>query len=173
MIPLEIHGGQEVYREAGLPQRAVEGRSVRGHSVGSLWACSSGGRGWTNLWTRTRKRERFQQNDECSKWMFRNIQHCAKLARVPIVAAGMGGLCPHIHGQGSHKRQAGPRKGNNVKDKRRCAALTTPEVVSWVSVCLMVLSGLRHNWMVFGSSCCLHIYFQCLCQGHTILHSRE
>ena len=115
MIPLEIHGGQEVYREAGLPQRAVEGRSVRGHSVGSLWACSSGGRGWTNLWTRTRKRERFQQNDECSKWMFRNIQHCAKLARVPIVAAGMGGLCPHIHGQGSHKRQAGSEKGQQCE----------------------------------------------------------
>ena len=115
MIPLEIHGGQEVYREAGLPQRAVEGRSERGHSVGSLWACSSGGRGWTNLWTRTRKRERFQQNDECSKWMFRNIQHCAKLARVPIVAAGMGGLCPHIHGQGSHKRQAGSEKGQQCE----------------------------------------------------------
>ena len=45
MIPQEIQDGQEVCREAGLPQRAVEGRSVRGHSVGSLWACSSGGRG--------------------------------------------------------------------------------------------------------------------------------
>ena len=47
MIPQEIHGGQEGCREAGLPQRAVEGRSVRGHPVGSLWACSSGGRGST------------------------------------------------------------------------------------------------------------------------------
>ena len=28
MIPQEIHGGQEVCREAELPQKAVEGRLV-------------------------------------------------------------------------------------------------------------------------------------------------
>ena len=66
--------------------------------------------------------------------------------------------CLHISMVKGHTGRQGARKGNNVKDKRRCAALTTPEVVSSVSGCLMVLSGLGHNWMVFESSCCLYIF---------------
>ena len=66
--------------------------------------------------------------------------------------------CLHISMVKGHTGRQGARKGNNVKDKRRCAALTTPEVVSSVSGCLMVPSGLGHNWMVFESSCCLYIF---------------
>ena len=38
--------------------------------------------------------------------------------------------CLHISMVKGHTGRQGARKGNNVKDKRRCAALTTPEVVS-------------------------------------------
>ena len=38
--------------------------------------------------------------------------------------------CVHISMVKGHTGRRGARKGNNVKDKRRCAALTTPEVVS-------------------------------------------
>ena len=61
------------------------------------------------------EREKYSNKMTSAATEFRNIQHCAKLARVPIVAAGMGGLCPRIHGQGSNKRQAGSEKGQQCE----------------------------------------------------------
>ena len=55
-----------------------------------------------------------QEREKYSNKMTSAATECLEIARVPIVAAGMGGLSPHIHGQGSH-RQAGSEKGQQCE----------------------------------------------------------